>query len=78
VIITAPGATTSTYVRGMSVNGGSWSDDWVPAGLVTGGGGPAALSFTMGSSPNTSWGRRAADPVRAAPNRPAGTPSAGS
>jgi hypothetical protein len=61
VTLAAPGATTSTYVQSLNVDGRSWSDDWVPAGLVTGNGGPTNLSFTMGSTPNTSWGAAAQD-----------------
>ncbi len=61
VTLAAPGATTSTYVQSLTVNGRSWSADWVPAGLVTGDGGPTNLSFTMGGTPNTGWGAAEAD-----------------
>ncbi len=56
VTITAPGANASTYVQSLSVDGRSWSDDRVPAGSITGDGGPTTLCFAMGSAPNTSWG----------------------
>ena len=59
VTITAPGASTSTYVQNLSLNGRTWSDDWIPGNLLTGNG--ADLAFTMGSTPNTSWGAAAQD-----------------
>jgi predicted alpha-1,2-mannosidase len=65
--ITAPGATTSTYVQALTVNGRPWNDAWLPSQLLTGG--DTDLSFSMGSTPNTSW---AATPADAPPSYPAG------
>jgi hypothetical protein len=75
VTITAPGATTSTYIQGATVNGQPSQDAWVDgsmfgvAGSTAARPGPTHLAFTMTSTPNTSWGSAAAD---APPSYPAG------
>jgi predicted alpha-1,2-mannosidase len=67
VTIAAPGASTSTYVHGLKVNGRSWTAAWLPSNLVTGS--TTALAFTLGATPDTSWGAAAQD---APPSYPAG------
>lgn len=75
VTITAPGATTSTYVQGVTDNGRPSRDAWVDgsmfgvAGSTAARPGPTHLAFTMTSTPDTSWGSAAAD---APPSYPAG------
>ncbi len=39
--MTAPGASTTTYVHGLTVNGRSWAPAWLPASLLTGADAPA-------------------------------------
>ncbi|MDI5965907.1 GH92 family glycosyl hydrolase [Streptantibioticus silvisoli] len=70
--MTAPGASTSTYVHSLSVNGRSWGPAWLPASLLTGGGpgrGSNELSFTMSPTADRTWAAASAD---APPSYPAG------
>ena len=71
VILSAPGASTSAYVQGLSVNGRPWSNTWLPAGLLTGPrrGGPTTFAFTMGTAADSTWGTA---PTDAPPSYPAG------
>jgi putative alpha-1,2-mannosidase len=72
VAITAPGASASSYVRGVSVDGQSTPDAWLPASVLDGGGsrpGPASVSFAMTATADTSW---AAAPSDAPPSFQAG------
>jgi putative alpha-1,2-mannosidase len=85
VTISAPGASATSYVQGVTVNGRPWQDAWLPGSLfgVTGGSGgpgssgsgpasggrPGTVSFTMTASPDTGW---AAAPADAPPSYPSG------
>lgn len=75
VQLNAPGASTSTYVHSLSVNGSAWSPVWLDAGQLTGVGAQSSgspvtsLDYTLSSTPDTSWGAAAAD---APPSYPAG------
>jgi hypothetical protein len=75
VSISAPGASTSTYVRSLNVNGRSWNDDWLPSALVTGAqsghhtGGHTTLAYTLGSTAGATWGTTAQEEP---PSYPAG------
>ncbi len=54
ITINAPGASpTSPYIQSLSFNGHPYSRLWFDPSLIAGGG---TLDYTMGSSPNTSWG----------------------
>ncbi len=67
VKLSAPGASMSTYVHGLRVDGRPWSRDWLPAALILGGsgsghaGGPTVLTFRMGDGADAEWGASAAD-----------------
>jgi predicted alpha-1,2-mannosidase len=68
--ISAPGASTSTFVRSLTVNGRPWSADWLSADLLRGAGpGGATLAYTLGATANPAWGTGAADEP---PSYPAG------
>jgi len=72
VTITAPGASTSSYVRGVSVGGRPTPDAWLPASLLDGSGqrpGGAGVTFAMTGTADTSW---AAAPADAPPSYQAG------
>jgi len=57
--MTAPNASDSVkYVQSLNVNGAASNRAWLPESFVNGGG---TLAFTLGSSPNTTWGAAAAD-----------------
>ncbi|HET9172556.1 MAG TPA: lectin [Actinospica sp.] len=45
-------AAAAPYVQSATWNGGSWTDAYAPTGALTKGG---TLSFTLGTTPNTSW-----------------------
>ncbi|HWG28657.1 GH92 family glycosyl hydrolase [Actinospica sp.] len=68
VVMNAPGATASTYVSDLKVNGTDWSKVWLP-GLATPG--TTELDYTMTSTADQSWGAAAAD---APPSYSSGTP----
>lgn len=55
--LSAPGATTNTYVHALKVNGKTWRKAWVPASLLTGHKDDSTthLSFTMGAEPDQAW-----------------------
>ncbi|MCQ4079440.1 GH92 family glycosyl hydrolase [Streptomyces sp. RB6PN25] len=53
VSISAPGASTSSYVQSLKVNGRTSTKDWLPISALTSGSG---VDFTLGSAPNTGWG----------------------
>ena len=53
----APNA-AATYVQGLSVNGVATTKPWLPESFATTGG---TLSFTLGTTPDTTWGSAAAD-----------------
>ncbi|MFI1098613.1 GH92 family glycosyl hydrolase [Streptomyces sp. NPDC020917] len=73
--LSAPGASTSTYVHSVTVNGRPWSRAWLPASLLTGSDAPAGqpattqLTFALTGTADTSWAAAAAD---APPSYPAG------
>ena len=77
VTMTAPGASTTAYVHGLSVNGRAWAPAWLSASLLTGTDAasrqPATtdLAFTLSPTADPSWAAAAAD---APPSYPAGTP----
>ncbi len=59
VTITANGANSSApYVQSLSVNGTATTQLWLPFSALASG---ASLNFTLGSSPNTSWGNSPTD-----------------
>lgn len=54
ITITAPGTTASNYyVQSLQVNGQTSTKPWLPASFVANGG---TLQYTVGSTPNTTWG----------------------
>jgi putative alpha-1,2-mannosidase len=76
VVMNAPGASTSTYVQSLKVDGKAWAPVWLPGSAVTGtADSPATLApnwqggqssttrldYTMGATANTSWGAAASD-----------------
>lgn len=57
--ITAANASdTTSYVQSLQVNGASTSRAWLPESFVSSGG---TLAYTLGTSPNTSFGSATAD-----------------
>lgn len=57
--INAPAASSSNkYVQSLTVNGAATTRPWLAESFVTGGG---TLDYTLGSTPNTSWGSAPAD-----------------
>jgi putative alpha-1,2-mannosidase len=73
--LSAPGASTSTYVHGLAVNDQPWTRAWLPASLLTGADAPSGqpadttLRFTLGTSADTAWAAAAED---APPSYPSG------
>jgi hypothetical protein len=63
--ISAPGASTTAYVRSLAVNGRPSAADWLSADRLDNG----RLAFTLGATPDPKWGTRAADEP---PSYPAG------
>jgi predicted alpha-1,2-mannosidase len=54
ITVNAPQASAQNiYVQGLRTDGRESSRPWVPASFATGGG---TLDYTLGSTPNTSWG----------------------
>jgi predicted alpha-1,2-mannosidase len=51
-------AATAAYVQSASWNGTAWDDAYAPAAAITSGG---TLSYTLGTSPDTSWAAAATD-----------------
>jgi len=73
VVMNAPGASTSTYVSGLKVNGHEWSQVWLPGTELTGTNsrpGVTVLDYTMTGTADESWGAAASD---APPSYPSGT-----
>ncbi|MFF2852244.1 GH92 family glycosyl hydrolase [Streptomyces sp. NPDC058001] len=70
ITVNAPTASTDhLYIQTLKVNGKASDRPWVPASLVSRGG---TLDYTLGTSPNTSWG---SDPADAPPSfREGGVP----
>ncbi|GAA1665706.1 hypothetical protein GCM10009765_14050 [Fodinicola feengrottensis] len=59
ITITAPNASESVkYVQSLNVNGQASTKPWLSEAFVASGGN---LDFTMGATPNTTWGTAAAD-----------------
>ncbi len=56
------------YVRSLTVNGTTWSKPWIKFSDISKGG---TLVYTLGSSPDSSWG---SNPSDAPPSYPLGTP----
>jgi putative alpha-1,2-mannosidase len=56
VTMTAPGASTSTYVEGLTVNGESWAPAWVPGSLITGSAGNAPQTSGAGAGAGAATG----------------------
>ena len=69
VVLSAPGASLSSYVHKLDIEGRAWPKDWLPASLLLGtqtsGNArrdPATtLSFTLGAGPDKTWGASAKD-----------------
>jgi predicted alpha-1,2-mannosidase len=68
VVISAPGASTRSYVAGLTIDGTPWTRDWVPVSRFTGpsgaaqaAGGSTTLAFTMRDTPDRSWAASADD-----------------
>jgi predicted alpha-1,2-mannosidase len=59
ITVNAPGAEAGTpYVQSLKVDGAASDRAWLPASFVAKGG---TLDYTLGTTPNTSWGAAAAD-----------------
>jgi predicted alpha-1,2-mannosidase len=59
ITINGSGASTANkYVQSLTVNGATSTRPWLPESFVASGG---TLGFTLGSTPNTSWGSNPAD-----------------
>ena len=70
VVLNAPGASATTYVHQVSVDGRPWSPLWLPASLLIGRPhGVTRLDFAMVPREDRTWGAAAAD---APPSYPAG------
>ncbi|MFB8182746.1 GH92 family glycosyl hydrolase [Streptomyces sp. NPDC055966] len=55
----APHASASNiYIQSMQLNGKAYTKPWLPGSIFTTG---ATVAFTLGSTPNTSWGSRPQD-----------------
>ena len=65
VTISAPGASTSSYIQGVSVNGRSSQDAWVPGTMFgavgTSSAQPTDIAFSLSGTASTSWGSAPAD-----------------
>jgi predicted alpha-1,2-mannosidase len=72
--MTAPGASATTYVHGLNVDGKSWAPAWIPGSLITGTGArhsdATSLAFTLSPTADPAWAAAAAD---APPSYPAGS-----
>jgi predicted alpha-1,2-mannosidase len=59
ITVTGTGASaTNKYVQSLTVNGVASTRPWLPESFVANGG---TLGFTLGATPNTSWGSAPAD-----------------
>jgi predicted alpha-1,2-mannosidase len=74
--ISAPGASAQGYITHMSVNGATYSRDWLPAPDLAGGPGgpPTAVSFVMSRTPDTGWAASVADAPPSYPSGPLSFP----
>lgn len=63
VTLSAPGASTATYIRSLTVDGKRWPKDWLPADRL------GDLRFTLGATADPKWGTAASDEP---PSYPAG------
>ncbi len=65
VTISAPGASTSSYIQGVSVNGRSSQDAWLPGTMFgavgTSSAQPTDIAFSLSGTASTSWGSAPAD-----------------
>jgi predicted alpha-1,2-mannosidase len=68
VTISAPGASPSMYIQGVTVNGQASPDAWLNGSLFSGWR-PAAVNVRLTSAPDSTWGSAPAD---APPSYPAG------
>ncbi|MCA1219418.1 GH92 family glycosyl hydrolase [Streptomyces sp. 8L] len=67
ITVNAPAASASnTYIQSLKTNGKRSDKPWLPASFVNKGG---TVDYTLGSTPNTSWGSTASD---APPSFPGG------
>jgi len=69
VTFSAPGASTSTYIQGLTVNGRSSQAAWLNGSMFSGHQ-PTSVDFSLTTTADTSWGSAAAD---APPSYQAGT-----
>jgi predicted alpha-1,2-mannosidase len=60
IVINAP-QTPNKYIQGLTLNGQVSNRDWVPDSLVRDGG---TLTYTLGATPNTTWGATDLPPQR--------------
>jgi predicted alpha-1,2-mannosidase len=84
VTISAPGASPSSYIQGVTVNGKPSPDAWLPGTVFGVSAVPAtkttSIGFSLASTPDTSWGSAPADappsyqagPLAFPPGRPPG------
>ena len=65
VTISAPGASTSSYIQAVAVNGRPSADAWLPGTVFGVAGRPATratdISFGLSGTPSASWGTSAGD-----------------
>ena len=65
ITISAPGASTSSYIQGVSVNGRSSQDAWLPGTMFgavgTSSAQPTDIAFSLSGTASTSWGSAPAD-----------------
>jgi predicted alpha-1,2-mannosidase len=69
VTISAPGATSASYIRGVTVNGHPSQDAWLDGSMFSGRS-ATRVDFSLTSTADTSWGSAASD---APPSYQAGT-----
>jgi len=60
-------ADNAPYIQSATWNGSAWNDAYVPAGAISSGG---TLSFTLGTSANTSWAAAANEAPPSYPGNP--------
>jgi predicted alpha-1,2-mannosidase len=60
VTFNAPGASTSSYIQGVTVNGRSSQDAWLNGSMLNGGG-ATNVDFSLTSTADTAWGSAASD-----------------
>jgi predicted alpha-1,2-mannosidase len=57
--ISAPGASDTTYVHALSVNGRPWANAWIPGSLLTGR--DTNLTYSLTATADQTWAAAAAD-----------------